>query len=204
MTTPLAASPPLISTPCLIVVDPGHGGHDVGTQSVSKPRYQEKSFNLVTAKFVKNYLEQLGYQVAMTREEDRFLSLERRARFANEKKPALFVSIHFNAALNPDAQGIEVFYYPSLSDKKRATKSRCLAQLVLKQLLMRTTAKSRGVKQGNFAVIRETQMAAILVESGFLTNESELQKIKEPTYLKKIAKGITDGIDNYLRTQKNL
>ena len=193
MTNPLAASPPLISTPCLIVVDPGHGGHDVGTQSVSKPRYQEKSFNLVTAKFVKNYLEQLGYQVAMTREEDRFLSLERRARFANEKKPALFV-----------AQGIEVFYYPSLSDKKRATKSRCLAQLVLKQLLMRTTAKSRGVKQGNFAVIRETQMAAILVESGFLTNESELQKIKEPTYLKKIAKGITDGIDNYLRTQKNL
>ena len=101
----------------LIVLDPGHGGHDIGTQSISKPRYQEKSLNLVTAQFVKGFLQQLGYQVFMTREDDTFVSLDKRAQLANEKKPTLFVSIHYNSAPSAEAQGIEVFFYQS-KDKK--------------------------------------------------------------------------------------
>jgi len=191
--------PNLLQHKFLIVIDPGHGGHDVGTQSVSKPRYQEKSLNLVTAQFVKSYLQQMGYQVLMTREEDKFISLDRRAKFANEHKSNLFISVHFNSAPSADAQGIEVFYYQSQDNKTRITKSKKLAQAILKHLLLETHAKSRGVKQANFAVIRETTMPAVLIEAGFLTNESELQKIKDPAYLKKIAKGIVDGIDDYLK-----
>src|SRR5262245_5618010 len=86
---------PLLVQKFSIVLDPGHGGHDIGTQSISKPRYQEKSLNLVTARFVREYLQQLGYQVLMTREEDKFVSLDRRAQIANEHKPTLFVSIHY-------------------------------------------------------------------------------------------------------------
>jgi N-acetylmuramoyl-L-alanine amidase len=196
--------PPLLfsTTSNLIVVDPGHGGEDRGTQSISKPRYQEKSLNLITARFIKCYLEQLGYTIKMTREKDVFVSLEKRAQLANELKPELFVSIHYNAALSSEAQGVEVFYYLSKENKKRAVKSKRLAQIVLKSILSNTQAKSRGVKHGNFAVIRETEMPAILVEGGFVTNESELNKLKDPSYLKKIAWGIAQGVDEYIKKKK--
>lgn len=190
--------PPLLVQRSFIMIDPGHGGHDIGTQSISKPRYQEKSLNFVTAQFVKSYLQQLGYRVVLTREEDKFVSLDKRAQMANEQKPAIFVSIHYNSAPSADAQGIEVFYYQSLDKKIRTAKSKKLAQSILRETLAQTQAKSRGVKQGNFAVIRETSMPAVLIEGGFVTNEMEMQKLKDPAYLKKLAWGIVKGIDEYL------
>lgn len=190
--------PPLLLQNVSIVLDPGHGGHDVGTQSISKPRYQEKSLNLVTAKFVRDFLQQLGYQVIMTREEDKFVSLEKRAKIANAYKSILFVSIHYNSAPIVDAQGIEVFFYQSKEKKGRSVKSKRLAQAVLKNVVAETNAKSRGVKPGNFFVIRKTFMPAILVEGGFVTNEEELQNLKNPIYLKRLAWGIACGIEEYL------
>lgn len=185
-----------------IIIDPGHGGSDAGTQSISKPRYQEKSFNLVTAKLVRGYLLQLGYRVEMTREKDQFISLEKRAQFANEKKPSLFVSIHYNSAPSAKAQGVEVFYFQDWENKPRTNESKKLAHVVLKNILHHTKADSRGIKNGNFAVIRETQMPAILVEGGFLSNEAELEKLKDPIYLKKLSWGIAKGIDHYLSDKK--
>lgn len=187
-----------LTTKAFIVIDPGHGGKDVGAQSISKPRYQEKSLNLVTALFLKSYLDQLGYHTEMTRHDDTFMSLERRALFANDKKPDLFVSIHYNSAPSSEAQGIEVFYFQEKDNKERVAASKQLAKTVLKCVLNQTKANSRGVKQGNFAVIRQTKMPAILVEGGFLTNEAELQKIKDPAYLKRIAWGVAKGVDEYL------
>jgi N-acetylmuramoyl-L-alanine amidase len=198
--SPAKVHVPLIVHKGLIVIDPGHGGSDVGTQSVSEPRYQEKSLNLVTAQFLRNYLQELGYDVFMTRQSDVFISLEKRAEMANEKKPALFVSVHYNSAPSAEAQGVEVFFYNSVSNKQRMHKSKRLAQVVLKHILAETNAKSRGVKQANYAVIRETKMPAILVEGGFVTNDAELQKIKNPAYLKKIAWGIAQGVNEYLNT----
>lgn len=190
--------PPLLLQNFFIVLDPGHGGHDVGTQSILKPRYEEKSLNLVTAQFVKDFLQQLGYQVFMTREDDTFISLDKRSQLANEKKPTLFVSIHYNSAPSAEAQGIEVFFYQSKDKKERTLKSKRLAQAILKNVLAHTKAKSRGVKQANYAVIRETHMPAVLVEGGFMTNEAELQNLKDPTYLKKLAWGIVRGIEEYV------
>ena len=194
---PLSAGRLLMPAKGFIILDPGHGGHDVGTQSISKPRYQEKSLNLTTANFVKAYLEQLGYEVALTRKNDIFISLEKRAQIANEKKPDLFVSIHYNSAPSAEAKGVEVFFYNSKENKTRADKSKGLAQAVLKHVITHTKAHSRGVKHGNFAVIRETLMPAILIEGGFVTNEAELQNLKDPTYLKKLAWGIAKGVDEY-------
>jgi N-acetylmuramoyl-L-alanine amidase len=192
------AKPPLIVRNHLVILDPGHGGQDVGTQSISKPRYQEKSLNLVTAQFVRNYLQQFGYQVLMTREEDVFISLEKRAQMANQRCPSLFVSLHYNSAPSAEAKGIEVFFYDSKKEKERTLQSKHLAHSVLKHMLKHTKAKSRGVKQGNFLVIRETVMPAILVEGGFVTNEEELNHLKDPQYLKKLAWGVTCGIHDYL------
>ncbi len=185
-----------------VMIDAGHGGHDVGTQSISKPRYQEKSLNLVTAKFVRDFLQQSGYRVIMTREDDTFVSLENRAKIANEINPSVFVSIHYNSAPSSDVSGIEIFFYQSKENKERIYKSRKLAQIVLKNIISETDAKSRGVKHGNYLVIRQTKMPAILVEGGFVTNENELEKLKDPIYIKRLAWGITRGIEEYLKNLK--
>lgn len=183
----------------VIVIDPGHGGDDLGTQSTSKPRYKEKHLNLATAKMLAVFLEQMGYTIIMTRSDDSFLTLEKRAEIANKLKSDLFVSVHYNSAPAKQADGIEVFYYREDANKERVVASKLLAQLVLNQVLEQTDAKSRGVKHGDLSVIRNTKMPAILVEGGFLTNDEEMDKLKDPNYLKRIAWGIAQGIQCYLR-----
>lgn len=182
----------------LILLDPGHGGKDVGTQSISKPRCQEKNLNLMTAKFVKMFLQRRGYRVIMTREDDTFISLDKRVQIAAEVKPLIFVSIHYNAAPSNEAKGVEIFYHSSKENKERTAASHKLAQSILKQVVFQTKALSRGVKNGSYVVIRDTKIPAVLVEGGFVTNESELQLLKDPAYLKRLAWGISKGIDEYL------
>lgn len=182
-----------------IILDPGHGGKDLGTFSKKNTKYQEKTITLATSKLVKNYLENMGYNVTLTRTRDVFVALDKRAEFANNLEPELFVSIHFNSAPNKQAEGIEIFYYRTDTDKKRSALSKILAENVLKEILNETGAKSRGVKHGNLAVIRETTMPAVLVEGGFLTNENEVVKIKDQEYLEKIALGIANGIHSYVK-----
>lgn len=182
----------------LIVIDAGHGGDDLGTHSESKPKYHEKSLNLTTAIALNDFLQKMGFQTLMTRSKDEFISLQQRAEFANEKGADLFVSVHYNSAPAKKAEGIEIFYYKSDDNKTRSTISRKLASSILTQLTKITGAKSRGVKHGNFAVIRETKMPAVLIEGGFLTNENEMQKIKDPFYVKSVAWGIAKGIQAYL------
>jgi N-acetylmuramoyl-L-alanine amidase len=146
----------------------------------------------------------MGYQAVMTRTEDLFVPLLSRASIANETGPALFVSIHYNSAPSAEAHGVEVFYYQSKTDENRTNASKELAALVLDQVIQNTQAKSRGIKTGNFAVIRETKMPAVLIEGGFLTNQEEMQKIKDPAYIKRIAWGIAGGIDRYLRKNDSI
>lgn len=181
-----------------VMLDAGHGGEDFGTHSLGNPKYQEKYLNMSTTIMVKNFLQQFGYKVIMTRTDDTFISLDKRALFANEQKPRLFVSIHFNSAPSKDAEGIEVFYYRNDEMKTRTNKSKALAQAILDKTIQNTQAKSRGVKHGNYAVIRETTMPAALIEGGFLTNSSEMEKIKNAAYLKSLALGIAQGIQEYL------
>lgn len=188
----------LVSKKDIIIIDPGHGGEDFGTHSLTKPKYQEKYLNLSTALLVKEYLEKMGYKPILTRATDVFITLENRAEIANKRNADLFVSVHYNSAPSSQADGIEVYYYQSDKNPKRSKASKKLAEVTLKYVLENTKAKSRGVKNGNFAVIRETEMPAILVEGGFLTNEQEMDKIKDPTYMKSLAWGIAQGIDEFL------
>lgn len=188
----------------VIVIDPGHGDEDFGTHSNGTPKYHEKYLNLSTAKMLKNFLKNFGYRVVMTRNDDTFISLENRALFANNQNTRLFVSVHYNSAPSKDAEGVEVFFYRDEGNKSRASQSKMLAQAVLDKVIKNTKAKSRGVKHGNFAVIRETNMPAILIEGGFLTNEDEMNKLKNAAYLKSIALGIAQGIQDYLAKESVL
>lgn len=193
--------PPPVMTPIskgLIIIDPGHGGDDLGTQSNSDPKYLEKHLNLATAQQLRTFLNQMGYATSMTRTKDIFISLDKRAQFANDRSPLLFVSVHYNSAPSPDAEGVEVFYYRADKDPERTKQSKALAQSVLAKIIAESKARSRGVKHGNFAVIRQTTMPAILVEGGFLTNDREMERIKDPSYVKKLAWAMAKGVDEYL------
>lgn len=186
----------------LIVIDPGHGGKDLGTHS-RKPPYQEKYLTLTTAYMLQNYLKQYGYEAILTRKDDVFVALDKRSTFANEKRPKLFVSIHFNSAPNKKAEGIEIYYYKA-GNKERKVKSRKLGEAIMGKIVAHTSAKSRGVKAGDLAVVRETNMPAVLVEGGFLTNEKERVQLKNAVYLKKLALGIAQGIQDYLSQEHKL
>lgn len=181
-----------------ITLDAGHGGDDFGAHSNTTPKYHEKNLNLVITKMVKTFLDQKGFKTEMTRADDTFVSLENRAKFANALNTTLFVSLHFNSAPSKEADGVEVYYYKSLQNKERTDSSRQLAIAILDTAVEKTQAKSRGAKHGDFAVIRQTTMPAVLVEGGFLTNEPEMSKIKDPAYLKQLAWGISLGIQNYV------
>lgn len=198
ITQDLPSKPQWKPTKGMVVIDAGHGGKDLGTHSFNSPQYEEKLLTLSTARLLKTYLEQLGYATLLTRNDDTFIPLNKRAEFANRHCPHAFVSIHFNSAPNKEANGIEIFYYRSDQDKTRSRGSKLLAQKVLDRMLQETGAKSRGVKHGDLAVIRETQMAAILVEGGFLSNKEEARQLKNGIYLKKLAWGMAQGIDDFI------
>lgn len=180
----------------LIILDAGHGGTDEGAKI---HYFMEKRLTLMTTLLLRKYLNEMGYRVIMTRSKDVFIPLHRRVSIANKTRAVAFVSIHFNSSPSPDAHGIEIFYHGG-ADHKRAQHSRQLAATVLKDLVSQTHALSRGVKNGNFHVIRETTMPAILVEGGFMTNIIERSNLRDKKYLDQIAKGVAIGVDKYLKT----
>ena len=103
---PLGAQPARIET---VVVDPGHGGHDVG--AVGEGKIYEKNLTLsIAKKFVAKLREACpGMTVKMTRDKDVFVELAERARIANKAKAQLFISIHINASKSPSAAGPQVY-----------------------------------------------------------------------------------------------
>jgi N-acetylmuramoyl-L-alanine amidase len=202
---PLVAGTPtgsLITVPDapVVVLDVGHGGTDRGARG-HLPYCEEKKLCLLTARLVKQYLDQLGYRVVMTRNTDAFIPLPRRVEIANQAQGNIFVSVHFNSSRSPEAQGIEVFFHDGRDDRTRANASKKLADAVLSRVIRRTAASSRGVKKGNFFVIRETSMPAILVEGGFISNPDERVLLKSRDYQEKIARGIADGVDQYFKAR---
>jgi len=177
----------------VVVIDPGHGGFDLGAHTNF---CEEKEACLRTAHYLRRHLEKRGYRVIMTRNRDEYLPLKTRAKIANDAKCQVLVSLHYNAAQSSKAHGLEVFYFPK-AEPWRKKRSKQLAAILLDKLLTQTGALSRGVKEGNFCVIRETDMPSVLVEGGFITNEIEQKKIKDDRYLNKIAVAIANGLDHY-------
>lgn len=178
-----------------VVVDPGHGGKDDGC-SGKIADCVEKDLAIKVAKIVQRNLEVCGIKTVLTRDFDEFISLEERAVFANQRNAKLFVSIHFNHADNTLANGVEVYFYEENTD--RAEQSKNFAMLALDTILDRTGANSRGVKTEDLRVLRKTNMPAILIECGFLSNSEEAKKCKDTKYQKVLAKAISDAIEKYL------
>ncbi len=177
----------------LIVIDPGHGGKDPGAIGKLTGVY-EKTLALKSSLMLKKELEKEGFKVYMTRSTDEYISLYERANMANELDADLFVSVHINAHTNSDANGVEVLYSPYTTQH-----SDLLAKAIQKYLVKDLGATNRGiVPRPNLIVIRETKMAAALVELGFLSNKREEELLQQDWYMDKAVKAVKKGILEFL------
>ena len=175
----------------VVVLDAGHGGDDPGA---AVGETYEKDINLGVALLVYDQLkEQENIIVKMTRTEDEFVSLSDRATYANDEKADLFISIHANALENDESfSGIFSFYH----HQKRSSKKP--AEMIQNSVSDATGAINRGVRSEDYAVLRETKMPAVLIETGFMTCPEELAFLVNPDYQKQLATGIVQGILNYI------
>ncbi len=193
-----------------IVLDPGHGGKDQGTDG--RGRYLEKDLCLRIARKTATLLRKQGYVVYLTRSSDTTLELEQRVEAAARVRGDLFVSLHMNTAGNRTVNGIETFLLapygtsstydnkvwkaPRRGNQFDKTNSR-LAFDLHRNVVEKTGADDRGIKHANFLVLRDAPCAAALIEMGFLSNGAEEKKLGTSAYQDKVAQGLAGGIAAY-------
>jgi N-acetylmuramoyl-L-alanine amidase len=181
-----------------IVLDPGHGGYDPGAVGVTG--LKEKEVNLDIALRVQKLLTDMGANVVMTRSDDTFLALSQRAAVANNAYADVFVSIHANSNTNASIGGTSVYYYAPSSNPalySQLARRSSLASRVQGQLVRNLGIRDIGTLTANFAVLRETLMPSILVETAFLSNKAEEALLKDDAFRDKAAQAIAQGLAEY-------
>ncbi len=201
-----------IKTVCL---DPGHGGKDPGNRVGSN---QEKKYTLLLAQEVRDQLAHAGLKATLTRSTDSFIELPTRPELAKRRNADLFVSLHFNSADSSrnSVQGAEVYCLtPAGASSTNArgegsgagwfAGNRCndrnffLAYQVQKSLTRTLAVEDRGVRRARFAVLRDAEMPAVLIEAGFMSHPAEGRKIFDPAYRRQMARAIVEGLLAYKR-----
>jgi len=196
-----------------VILDPGHGGKDAGaTNSIGT----EAAYNILLANKLKPLLEQRGFKVLLTRDSNRYLTLQERVDIANRiKDQSIFISLHFNAG-GRNAYGIETF---TLSPKGVAHYGRdlrtgdfqdrtgnsqdsaniALATAIHGSVLRRlgTNTFDRGIKRARFSVLTGVKHPAILFEGGFMSHPREARLIHNEAYQNALANGIVDAVLKY-------
>ncbi|MCI3923613.1 N-acetylmuramoyl-L-alanine amidase [Paenibacillus sp. TRM 82003] len=199
-------SSPYIGLAAKVVVDPGHGGTDPGAVGING--LYEKTVNDEISKRLKQLLEQHGYEVLMTRQTDRNLSLQERVEIAKAAEADLFVSVHANAHPSSSVRGTMVLYhdaskpnpdYPASPEMRALSpQSRQLAQLIQSSMLEQVPNVDRGLLKSSAYVVRMGNIPSVLVETAFLSNAQDAKLLASPTIRDKYAVGILNGIMKYL------
>lgn len=189
----------------IIVIDPGHGGPDGGASS--KEGLVEKDVSLAIAIYLRDFLEQGGAMVKMTRETDIELStpeakrqgrrkredLKNRVHFINEAEADMFISIHLNAIDSPRWRGAQTFYHP------QDTSSEQLAKAIQAELIRNLENTDRQAKKSqDIFMLRNAKIPGALVEVGFLSNPDEAALLSTAEYQKSVAASIYTGILLYI------
>ena len=217
-----------------IVIDPGHGGRDYGAPGGLKGVHEKHITLEISKRLAKKVHEKLGCEVILTRETDKYLTLEERTAIANTHNADLFISVHTNAAKDRRAYGIMTFILNLATDdesirvaaRENATSTKNISDLqtILSELMQnakinessrlashvqKATCKhlekkysqinSKGVKQAPFYVLLGAQMPAVLVETSFISNNRECKRLKDPAYQDRLAEGILQGIQGYIK-----
>ncbi|MGB9475628.1 MAG: N-acetylmuramoyl-L-alanine amidase [Candidatus Udaeobacter sp.] len=167
-----------------VVIDAGHGGYDRG--GIPGQRVSEKDMTLDVAQRLKKVLAANGYRVVMTRDSDVFVPLGTRVAITNSYPNAIFVSVHFNSAKRSGAGGIETYFY--------SRESLPLASAIHYYVAGGAPSSNRNVRRRGYFVLRKTNVPAVLVECGFLTNPTEAALAQTASYRQKLAEEIAAGI----------
>lgn len=196
-----------------VIIDPGHGGHDPGTSS-RQGNGVEKDHTLILAKKLSLELRKRNFKVGLTRDTDRFLTLQQRVDYANKHPNAIFISLHFNSGGGGRATGIETF---TLSPKGVAHYGRglrasdhsvkpgnnndaaniALATAIHANCIKATARVDRGVRRARYSVISGVKHPAILLEGGFLSNKEEGRLIASQAYQDRLAFAIAEAVVKY-------
>lgn len=201
----------------VLVLDPGHGGGDPGSQS--NGRDYEKDLTLDWALRIEKLLQGSSWKVYLTRREDRDLSLLDRVAIANNHNADLFISLHFNSLENTggarDESGIETFCLTPTGAPSTVTRgfeddarkvypnnefdseNILLATRMQESLVKASGRRDRGVRRARFmTVIREQKRPAVLVEGGFLSSPTEAARILDPTFRQQMAVAVCNALPN--------
>ncbi|MDJ0731921.1 MAG: N-acetylmuramoyl-L-alanine amidase [Crocosphaera sp.] len=174
-----------------ILLDPGHGGDEWGAKGPNG--YPEKSVNLVVSKLLKQELLKRGATVYMTRETDKNVSLQDRVKMINTVKPAIALSIHYNALPdNGDAintAGIGMFWYHSQAED--------LSKFLHDYLVEKGNRPSYGVFWNNLALTRPHSAPSVLLELGFMINPTEFEWVTDAQQQKNLAAILANGITEW-------
>ena len=177
----------------LVVIDPGHGGSDVG--SVGKENGQavlyEKDVNLAIANRANALLTAAGVKTHMTRSTDVAVDLFERPEIGNRLGAALFMSVHNNAFTSENAHGTTVLYYPDGEPAPGQMTSYRFAQILQEELVSALGRYDRGLTDGaEMVVIRKAQMPSVITEIAFVTNPTERQLLMSEEFQQKAAKAL--------------
>jgi N-acetylmuramoyl-L-alanine amidase len=198
-----------------VCLDPGHGGKDPGNEEGVR---KEKEYSLLLATEMRRLLVDAGLKVNLTRTSDSFVGLSDRPEFAKRRDSDLFISLHFNSAIAEKnrVNGVEVYCMtpPGVSSTNARgegaetsaskgnlcdTKNMLLAYQIQKAIVKDVGAEDRGVRRARFAVLRNAEMPAVLVEAGFMSHPQESKKIFDPEYQRQLAQAIVNGVFAYKR-----
>ena len=201
---PIRANSDENNTQSIILIDPGHGGIDGGAKS--KNGTIEKSINLLIATKLKKELENAGYLVYMTREEDSQLDskkvkdLNARCQMKKDTKCDVFISIHQNMFPQASCFGAQVWYASN-------DNSKLLAEEIQNSLKETVDDKNKRIPKAakeQYRILRDGyEGACVLVECGFLSNHEEEQKLKSDEHQDKLVKGIVNGVNKYFENKNN-
>ena len=172
----------------LIVLDAGHGGHDTG--AVGAKGTFEKDINLDIVLRAGKVLTAAGARVLYTRSDDTFIPLYDRPGLANTRGADIFISVHNNSTPTRNSgSGTQTYF--------RTPQSIPLAAAMHEELVKALELRDGGVRNGNYAVIRESKMPSVLLEIAFINNLKEEQLLNSPAFRQKAAEGILNGVRRY-------
>lgn len=180
----------------IIVIDPGHGGKDPGAVSNG---YNEKSIVLKVGNLVGQKLRAAGADVRQTRTTDKYLELGEIVDFTNRNEAEIFVSVHVNSFSGQNAHGTETYYSVSAGDMYKEDHD--LATFINSQIVNNANMYNRGIKTAPFYVTRNVIIPAVLVELGFISNDSDRAKLVSDKYVEIYAESIYQGIVQYYSKQ---
>jgi N-acetylmuramoyl-L-alanine amidase len=216
-----------------IVIDAGHGGRDGGAPGYLKGVKEKDVVLGIARRLARKIRKELGCEVLMTRDSDRFLTLEERTAIANTQNADLFISIHCNANKDSRVYGIETYYLNLATDddailvaaRENATSRKTISDLqnILNDLMQNSKINessrlaayvqksmygqlkknyshisNKGVKQAPFYVLLGAQMPSILVETSFISNKRECQRLVSDDYQEALCSAIVAGVRGYI------